>query len=978
MGAMHGIQGKKPHASSMKRPRPVLRLVFTVVSHPRITLALTSALTAACILLAIARLAISADQNKLFSSKVQFFHDFIEFEKRFPENQAVYILIEPRDAKSAPPPLERWTAAAEAVAAKLRTVTTYVQSVDQRIRPEDLGRQGILFDEPARLKQNVEDARRFIPLIKTTAEKPGLLTQALGPTPLDRLLNALTLQPADAESASFIQLIARSIVDSLHAGKALAPDLESLGQTDPGLLGYYYIPDESDPQRQRRMLLIRVRPMQNYSSLTAISEAIEAIRAAVNQSAKSFPEFTVGVTGRPALEADEMRTTDNDSRKAEIAALSAVFIGMVLLLRSWWLALAAELALGVGIAWTFGWATLAAGELNLLSIVFFLALIGIGMDYLVQILSRYRREALRPGRDPGRDARKIWIAVFRQVGPPVTTACLGAAGAFLVSLLTDFEGAASLGLIAGGGLILCLIAGYTFLPALLTVLPIRRGLTTKRAEEKERVEGRGLRVASSSSLPSTLHPLPSSLPPPLPSSLPPSPPSTLNPLPSFPPLLGPAVWITLLFIGFLIAPRAGFDPNLLDLQADNLESVKLVRKLQTWNAVVLSKDLAALRSARDAIQNRPTVASTESVLTAYDNLAYLSASAKLAKVDWAAPPPIAPQDLKRLTAAAGRLAAHYESARTKSPETRAAAASLRELESILKSPDSQATDSNKSATTLSAWQQSFIGRLRHLLAQFNFSSPSPSPAPSPIDLAALPADMRSHYISDDGYYALYIYPKEDLWNHESLMRFIEDIEPRISASTPDASKGGGILTGIAHNIHHSTAYIKKSFYHAAGYALALIVLLVLIDMRHVGHTLAAISVLGLGLPMLILLMGLLKVDWNFANFFGLPILIGAGHEYGVFMMHRYRESIRKPDKSRRARAWPAWDVADSALLLCAFVTSASFGFFAILAHHRGLKSLGLVMALGSACIYLATVIVLRPILKWRLSRRVNNLGDRDG
>ena len=90
------------------------------------------------------------------------------------------------------------------------------------------------------------------------------------------------------------------------------------------------------------------------------------------------------------------------------------------------------------------------------------------MDYLVQILSRYRAEAGRR-----RDPRTIWVAVFRQVGPPINTACLGAAGAFFVSLFTDFQGAADLGLIAGGGLILCLLAGYTFLPALLTLWPVR-------------------------------------------------------------------------------------------------------------------------------------------------------------------------------------------------------------------------------------------------------------------------------------------------------------------------------------------------------------------------------------------------------------------------------------------------------------------------------------------------------------------------
>src|SRR6185437_6433153 len=106
-----------------------------------------------------------------------------------------------------------------------------------------------------------------------------------------------------------------------------------------------------------------------------------------------------------------------------------------------------ELALGVGIGWTFGYATLAVGELNLLSIVFLIALIGIGMDYLVQVLTRYRREALRHSR-PG----AVWVAVFRHIAAPINTACLGAAGAFLVSAFTRFRGAADLGIIAGGGL----------------------------------------------------------------------------------------------------------------------------------------------------------------------------------------------------------------------------------------------------------------------------------------------------------------------------------------------------------------------------------------------------------------------------------------------------------------------------------------------------------------------------------------------
>ena len=58
-----------------------------------------------------------------------------------------------------------------------------------------------------------------------------------------------------------------------------------------------------------------------------------------------------------------------------------------------------------------------------------------------------------------------------------------------------------------------------------------------------------------------------------------------------------------------------------------------------------------------------------------------------------------------------------------------------------------------------------------------------------------------------------------------------------------------------------------------------------------------------------------------------------------------------------------------ALLLCALITCSSFGFFWALGHHRGLRSLGLVMWLGIGCIYLAAVFALRPLLLWMLRRR---------
>jgi predicted RND superfamily exporter protein len=880
--------------------RLLLTGVLNVVCRPRLTLLISTLTLIAAVGFASWKLSISTDENKLFDPNVQFFRDYLSFTQNFPENEAVYVIVESNDPNN-PPTVQKWTSLADAITQKLKALHDYVKLVDDKVPIDKLGPQGLLFDNPQAVQQNFRDVKKFIPLVQLWAENPNLPVRVLlGPSPFERFITGIRTQNPSNETASFLALLAKSWNESLahpdaplEIGKTL-PDLDSLQASDPSRLGYYYVKDETDPSRH--LLLVRVYERTQFNSLTAISETVEAIRKAVREVAADYPEFHVAVTGRPALEADEMRTTDTDSHRAEICALIAVFIGLVIMLRSVWLALAGEIALGVGIGWTFGWATISIGELNLLSIVFLLALIGIGMDYLVQILTRYRQEVARRTQP-----NTIWVSVFRHVAPPINTACAGAAGAFFVSIFTHFRGAADLGIIAGGGLLLCFLAGYVVLPALLTIFPLK----VRRGE-----------------------------------ALPDLGPPAKRGKGSF---ISPAVWIGLLIAGAPLALKTGFNPGLLNLQAPNLESVQQVKKLQTWSAVALSKDLQTLRHVRDALSNSPVVDRTESVLDAEDSQTWLKAhSSELPAINYAKPQAANAGDIPRLAGKTRALAEHF--AKTD------ADAELTKFAELLNGKDRAAI-----ASRLSQWQEAFIDELKQTLAPFY----SPN-----LNVDQLPPEMKGHYVGLDGSFALYIYPKKDLWNQQNLKQFVSDIENHLSDSSGDY-----VLTGIALNIYHSTASIETSFHHATVYALCLIVLLVLIDLRKIGQTLLAISVLALGLPMLVIIMGALKtlgvknMDWNFANFFALPILIGAGHEYGVFLVHRYREAQHDP-----RRIWRRWDVSDRALLLCAYVTCVSFGFFWALAHHQGLRSLGLVMAMGIACIYLSALLVLRPLLIWRLRK----------
>jgi hypothetical protein len=878
--------------------RRILIAVLAIVCHPWTTLAVVFLTVAACCWAAIGWLTVSTDQNQLFSSKPWFFHDYLQFISRFRENEAIYVVIEPSDP-AANPPIARWTAAADHITERLRA-TPQVIDAYCRIPLEQLGKQAILFEDPRKLPQSVAAAQGLGQLASIWGAKPNPITSALGRNPIERSLAGAALKP-DEQTANFIAHLADSWDQAIrHPDKKLTvgdgvSDFRAISAANPSEMGYFYVPDETDRSRYR--ILVQVFPERKFGSLTSVTRTVDAIRDAAAAAGRDFPEFQVGVTGRPALEADEMRTTDRDTHHAEIIALIVVFIGMAVMWRSIWLALAAEIALGVGIAWTFGWATATIGQLNLLSLVFLIALIGIGMDYLVQILSRYRLEARRYER-----ADAVWVRVFKHVGPPINTACLGAAGAFFVAVFTDFQGAAELGVIAGGGLLLCLLAGYVVLPALLTLFPPKlRPLDVSKRYKPMRKGGAHW-------------------------------------------LALPVVWAALLLAGTRYMPRVHFDPDLIKLQVPDLPSVKLVRTLQTWVSVVLSKDLEQLRQVRAAVAGLPVVASTDGILSAQDNAVWLRQhAAQGPSIEWTNPTPIGAADFQAISGKSRSLAAILQ------PVNAGDARVLRQFADDLAqlSGDRAA----EAAGQLSNWQRIFVAEVRQLIDGFQPGLP---------DLAAVPRQLRDHYVSDDGEYALYIYPAKDLWDDSNLNEFVGEVEAAVARAP-----GAPHVTGIASDVYHTVDAVHRAFFQSTLYALVLIFGLVLLDFRRLGPTLAAISVLAMGLPMLVALMGLFHASWNFANFFGLPILIGAGHEYGVFMVHRYQEAKRHP-----RRAWRRWDVSDRALLLCAFITSSSFGFFWLLAQHQGLKSLGLVMALGIACIYVATLTVLRPLLRWRLQREI--------
>ena len=122
----------------------------------------------------------------------------------------------------------------------------------------------------------------------------------------------------------------------------------------------------------------------------------------------------------------------------------------------------ATICLVVGLAYTLAFTTLAVGHLNILTLTFVPMLIGLGIDFGVHLITRYEEE-LRHGKTE--EAALTKAMVF--TGQGIFTGALTTAGAFLAMRFTHFKGIQEMGIICGGGLLICFIPMMTLLPALL-------------------------------------------------------------------------------------------------------------------------------------------------------------------------------------------------------------------------------------------------------------------------------------------------------------------------------------------------------------------------------------------------------------------------------------------------------------------------------------------------------------------------------
>jgi uncharacterized protein len=804
----------------------------------------------------------------------------LALDQAFPQDASTLILV----VESETP--EQTALAADTIKRRLQTETALFESV---YIPDDdpfFRRQGFLYldtTELETLSAKLIDAQPFIGYLSQHFHFAGLV---------DIVVKAL--ENRDADSVASLDVLLSAIDQTVIAAN----------QGQAKFLSWQQLLTDTEQTRNRLRRLIIAKPYLDFDQLMPAEHAMAYLRALTLDISAHHPGVTVAITGEVALEHEEMETVNHDMLLSSIISFVLVCAALWLGLRSVRLLLATLIALIVGLALTAGFATVAIGHLNLISVAFAVLYIGLGVDFATHLCLHYQE-----CRGQSQDTDQAIIDSMKAVGPSLFLCALTTAIGFFAFIPTDFKGVAELGIISGGGMFIGLAVSLSLLPALLKMLspqapahPRSTGLSARFYNFPFR-HARAIRITS----------------------------------------------LCLAFIALFSLEGVSFDSSPINLRDPHSPSVIAFKRLLesqsdspfAISALVnsldeakrLSERFAALPSVHQAITLSDLVPTDqEQKLEIIDNLNLMMPMQlqQFADVHQAS-------DVRNaLFALQDALQKASAQPLTSMPNERIEAM-LSHVVSFMKSADG--------APQPDAIYKNLEDRLLSLLPH-TLSVLRESLAATPMNIDDIPASLRRHWVSDAGQYRVLVTPAQNLNQREPLQQFVNEVMD--THASVFGLPIGDVTSGKA---------VVDAFIQAFSSALILIVLLLLLMTRSLKATVLVMTPLLLAALLTAAVNVWLNNPFNFANIIVLPLLLGMGVDSGIHIVQRLRHQPDQADELLQSSS--ARGVFFSALTtLCSF-TSLAFN------SHQGTASMGLLLSIGIILTLICCLLVL-PAISARL------------
>ncbi|MES2309393.1 MAG: MMPL family transporter, partial [Verrucomicrobiota bacterium] len=577
------------------------------------------------------------------------------------------------------------------------------------------------------------------------------------------------------------------------------------------------------------------------------------------------------------------------------------------------------LVLFMGTVGSLGYAVIGVGHLNMISQAFVAMVIGLGVDFGIQIMGRYEEELAQ-----GRFVNEAIRGALWNTGYAVTTGAFTTAIAFYTMCFNDFIGLAEFGNIAGTGILICLFGALAVLPSIFALQDRRRSPAVLKENALKSTWTSGTKISSV--------------------------------LLAFPRVMVGATILISIFLALHIS-KVTFDHNLLNLQNQSLESVQEVRRLTDNNeksviyGIVVAQDLAEARAKAKLFAEKPTVREVQS-------LAVMIPENQEAKL------PI-------IRSIVGRLqSVKLDTDVSKQVDVARARRELKEFLSKCKEGEKQAKNYTlissqareaveifgklippleRNIRLLDKMSQEDVGRRLNRYQVEVFGSMQKGLAwlkghatDRGITVADLPDELQKRYISPNGRLALEIYPRENVWNRDANVRFVSDLR----SVDPKA-------TGTPVQNYEYIEVLRRSYMQAALWAFIAILVLMTIHFHRLSYILMALAPLVTAVVWTLGIMGLFHIPFNPANIVTLPLMIGIGVAFGIYVVDRYQETGSVDFFSNST---------GKSILLSGMMTMIGFGALMI-SHYRGMYDIGFLMFLSVSLCLLASLVLLPAFLK---------------
>lgn len=677
-----------------------------------------------------------------------------------------------------------------------------------------------------------------------------------------------------------------------------------------------------------KLVLVLARPTRvDPDAAAPYSKTVVEIRKSLESVRKEFPQVKLALTGEPVVMDDELITSSEDSMRAGILSFIIVALLMFFSYRQRTRPIFVLMVLLMGTVGALGYAVVGVGHLNMISQAFVAMVIGLGVDFGIQIMGRYEEE-LSQGKFVGAAIKETLL----NTGFAVTTGAFTTAIAFYTMCFNDFIGLSEFGNIAGTGILICLFGALAVLPSIFALQDRRRSPAALRENALKSKWSSGDR---------------------------------LNKV-----LLGfpkTTLAITVVITIYLSSSmgKVTFDHNLLNLQNQKLESVQEVRRLTDHNeksviyGVIVAQDLAEAREKAKQLSVKESVREVQSLAAMI--------------------PENQEEKLKIIRSIVGKLqTVKLETDVRKQVDVSRARRELKEFLAKCKEGEQQAKKYTlissqakeaveifgklippleRSLRILEGMSQEEVGRRLNRYQVEVFGSMQKGLAwlkghatDRGIEVTDLPIELQRRFVSPHGKLAMEVYPKGNVWNREANVLFVNDLR------SVDVK-----ATGTPVQNYEYIEVLRKSYLDASLWAFTSILVLMAIHFRRIHLVLFAVAPLALAVVWTLGIMGLFHIPFNPANIVTLPLMIGIGVAFGIYVVDRYQET-GKVDLFSNSTG--------KSILLSGMTTMIGFGALMI-SRYRGMYDIGFLMFL-SVGLCLLTSLVLLPsfliLLKSRLKQ----------